>query len=117
MRNMVSSRATKDLAKRLEHLRAIINHINAHAPEVDVKPMGFNRHEGEREFTVEYHNLTLECTRRMAMVDTSNLDYHNGTGHSYDVIYDEIAVQSAYNMAGEVNEALVFELNEILTVS
>jgi hypothetical protein len=107
-------RIAKNPAKRLAHLQTIISCIEANAPEVATCSRGGNRYEGEEQFTVEYNNLTLECIRRMAMVDTSNLDYANGTGYSMDVIYDEIAVLSCYNKAGEDNEALVDELNEIL---
>jgi hypothetical protein len=100
---------------RLSHLKAIVNHIEANAPGVSTRSRGGNRYEGEEQFTITYNHLELYCIRRMAMVDTSNLDYCNGTGYSMDVVYDEVAVLNAYDTITEQeNEALVDELNEIL---
>ena len=100
---------------RLSHLKAIAKFIEANAPEVSTRSRGGNRYEGEEQFTITYNHLELYCIRRMAMLDTSNLDYCNGTGYSMDVVYDEIAVLNAYDTIAEPeNEALVDELNEIL---
>lgn len=100
---------------RLSHLKAIANFIEANAPEVSTRSRGGNRYEGEEQFTITYNHLELDCICRMAMVDTSNLDYCNGTGYSMDVVYDEVAVLNAYDtIAEQENEALVDELNEIL---
>lgn len=103
-------------AKRLAHLKTITDCIYAEAPDVSTRSTGCNRYEGEEEFTVRYENTDLYCVRRLGLLDTSDLDYYNGTGYSCDVIYDDIAVLSAYDtFADEENEALVYELNEILS--
>lgn len=100
---------------RLNHLKAIANFIEANAPEVATCSRDGNRYEGEEQFTITYNHLEFDCIRRMVMVDTSNLDYYNGTGYSFDVVYDEIAVLRAYDtIAEQENEALVDELNEVL---
>ena len=112
---MNNNYTTPTTMTRLSHLKAIAKFIEANAPEVSTCSRGGNRYEGEEQFTITYNHLELYCIRRMAMLDTSNLDYCNGTGYSMDVVYDEIAVLNAYDTIAEPeNEALVDELNEIL---
>lgn len=102
-------------AQRLAHLRSITNYIEANAPEVATRSRGGDRYEGEEEFEVTYNNIIYTCIRRVAFLDTSNLDYYSGWGYSTEEIYDEIAVLNAYNCTtDEEDEALVDELNEIL---
>lgn len=102
-------------AQRLAHLKSITNYIEANAPDIATKSCGGDRYEGEEEFEVTYNNFSFTCIRRVAFLDTSNLDYYNGWGYACEEIYDEIAVLNAYNCAtDEEDEALVDELNEIL---
>lgn len=79
-------------AQRLAHLRSITNYIEANAPEVATRSRGGDRYEGEEEFEVTYNNIIYTCIRRVAFLDTSNLDYYSGWGYSTEEIYDEIAV-------------------------
>lgn len=102
-------------AMRKSHLIAIANHIENKAPEVGMRETRRNYYEGEREFTVSYNDIELDCVHRMAIIDTSNLDYHNGTGYSEEVVYDEIAVLNAFNALTEESlDELVDELNGVL---
>lgn len=103
------------LAMRLSHLKAIANTIETNAPEVPMRETRRNYYEGEEEFSVDYETITLDCIRRTAILDTSNLDYHNGTGYSEEVVYDEIAVLNAFNALTEESlDELVDELNGVL---
>ena len=100
---------------RQQFIQSIASYIEASAPEIATREIRPNYYEGEECFTVTYNHIDFECIRRMGLYDTSNLDYYNGTGHSYDVVYDEIAVQEAYNTITEENvEHLVYEINELL---
>lgn len=100
---------------RLSHLKAIVNHIEANAPDVATSSRGGSRYEGEEQFTITYEHLEFGCVRRVAFYDTSNLDYYDGWGYTSELIYGEIAVLSAYDtITEEDNEGLVDELNEIL---
>lgn len=102
-------------AQRLSHLKSIVRFIEAEAPDPSTREVRPNYFEGEEEFIVSYEHIDFACERRLAFIDTSNLDYYNGTGYSYVVVYDEVAVLNAYDVnTGEDNESLVYELNEIL---
>lgn len=102
-------------AMRKSHLIAIANYIENKAPEVGMRETRRNYYEGEEEFSVDYETITLDCIRRTAILDTSNFDYHNGTGRSEEVVYDEIAVLNAYNALTEESlDELVNELNGVL---
>lgn len=102
-------------AMRKSHHIAIANYIENKAPEVGMRETRRNYYEGEREFSVSYNDIELDCVHRMAIIDTSNLDYCNGTGYSEEVVYDEIAVLNAFNALTEESlDELVDELNGVL---
>ena len=104
-------------ASKRQFLKAIVEHVEFKAPDVATMEVGKNRFEGEEKFSVEYNQYLLECKRRSVFVDTSDLDYNTGTGYSYDIIYDEIAVISAFDTeTDEENEELCNDLNEMLSV-
>ena len=97
------------------HLRAIVRHIEQNAPEPATREVQRNRYEGEVLFSIRVENHDLDCVRRVAYTDTSDLDYYNGTGYSSTVVYDEIAVLNAWDVAtAEEDDAIVSELNEML---
>ena len=97
------------------HLRTIANFIEAAAPEVATRETHRNHIEGEEQFEVTYNHHIFTCTHRVAYLDTTNLDYFNGTGYSWEIIYDEVAVLSAYDTIEDADdEALAYDLNEIL---
>lgn len=105
-------------AMQISHLRAIANYIEAGAPEVATRETHRNHFEGEEEFEVTYNNHIFTCIHRIAFLDTSNLDFYNGTGKSYEIIYDEVAVLNAYDTKAEADdEALAYDLNEILCLT
>lgn len=99
-------------AMRDSHLKMIALFIESQAPEVPLREVRKNYFEGEEAFTVDYEQMQFDCVRRQAIEDTSNYDYYNGTGTSYNEIYDEITVLGAYRQdSDENNEELVEELN------
>lgn len=99
-----------------DFIEAVIAEIRYKAPDVANKEVSPNYFEGERRFDVEYNQYMLECIRRSAFIDTSDYDYCSGTGDSYDVVYDYIAVLSAYDTASEQGaEELCNDLNERLS--
>lgn len=100
---------------RRSQLRAIVRHIEQNAPEPATREVRRNRYEGEVLFSIRIVNYDLDCVRRVAYTDTSDLDYHNGTGYSSATVYDEIAVLNAWDVAtAEEDDAIVCELNEML---
>lgn len=99
-------------AMRDSHLKAIALFIESEAPEVALREVRRNYYEGEEPFEVEYEHIHFGCVRRQAIQDTSNYDHYNGTGASYNEIYDEITVVGAYRNDSDENiEELVEELN------
>ena len=101
--------------QQIAHLKSIVNTITAAAPGVATHQTRLNVYEGEEQFDVEYDNFIFTCVRRVGYLDTSNLDYYNGTGYDCDVIYDEIAVLEAWNTTTEEDDdSIVYDLNERL---
>ena len=98
-----------------EYLRAIIAQINREAPTVEGEEIYPSHYRGEKGFIVDYEDMAIDCIRRTAYIDTTNLDYYNGTGYSNEIVYDEIAILGAWNLyTGEDDDELVTDLNELL---
>ena len=101
--------------QQIAHLKSIVNTITTAAPDVATCRTRHNVYEGKEQFEVEYENFIFTCERRVGYLDTSNLDYYNGTVYDCDVIYDEIAVLEAWNTTTEQeDESIVYDLNERL---
>lgn len=100
---------------RTQLLKVIADYIRANAPEIALIETRRKMYEGVEKFEIIYEHLDFECQRRQGILDTSDLDPHNGTGYDSEVVYDEIVVLQAWNnITGDVIDDIGDEINEFL---